>query len=351
MRHILIIVISLLLFTFTLFGQSKVIGVLYQYKTTSGFIWKTFGKGKVQPKYEGEVSNGTPDGFGVLSYPFTDSKSVVGEWKVGKEWNTDHYKKDGKLIGKYENGKWILKWGVLCGTLEEGTMVWFEKCYDGVESKYVGDIENMKPNGQGILTSLDGYKYVGEFYDGKQHGQGIITFSDGNKGIGEFRGNKPWNIKTYDKDGNIKWMMSNGVKVEKSILFRDTPRSKWVKGGEKWFRSGDEKRQAKYEGEIVTGAPNGWGTITFPSGSNYVGEFKDGKRTGQGTMSFFDGGKYKGKYEGKWKDGRKNGQGTETYSSGRKYEGEWKNNKPWEGTLYDRNEKNIGRIVNGEQQK
>ena len=247
-RHILIIVISLLLFTFTLFGQSKVIGVLYQYKTTSGFIWKTFGKAKVQPKYEGEVSNGTPDGFGVLSYPFTDSKSVVGEWKVGKEWNTEHYKKDGKLIGKYENGKWILK-------------------------------------------------------------------------------------------------------VEKGILFRDTPRSKWVKGGEKWFRSGDEKRQAKYEGEIVTGVPNGWGTITFPSGSNYVGEFRDGKRTGQGTMSFLDGRKYKGKYEGKWKDGRKNGQGTETYPSGRKYEGEWKNNKPWEGTSYDENGNIMGKWVNGKQIK
>ena len=172
------------------------------------FIWKTFGKGKVQPKYEGEVSNGTPDGFGVLSYPFTDSKSVVGEWKVGKEWNTEHYKKDGKVIGKWVTGKWILKWGVLCGTLEEGAMVWFEECYDGVESKYVGDIENGLPNGQGILTSLDGYKYVGEFYDGKQHGQGTITFSDGNKGVGEFRGNKPWNITTYDKDGNInmKWV-------------------------------------------------------------------------------------------------------------------------------------------------
>jgi hypothetical protein len=145
--------------------------------------------------------------------------------------------------------------------------------------------------------------------------------------------------------------MSNGVKVEKSILFRDTPRSKWVKGGEKWFRSGDEKRQAKYEGEIVTGVPNGWGTITFPSGSRYVGEFRDGKRTGQGTMSFLDGVKYKGKYEGKWKDGRKNGQGTETYPSGRKYEGEWKNNKPWEGTFYDKNENIIVRVVNGKRIK
>ena len=36
-------------------------------------------------------------------------------------------------------------------------------------------------------------------------------------------------------------------KKEMGILFRDTPRSKWVEGGEKWFRSGDEKTQAKYE--------------------------------------------------------------------------------------------------------
>ena len=152
MKHLLII-LSILLLSSPVIGQGT--GVLYQYKTSSGFVWKTFGKGEVQPKYKGEISNGTPEGLGVLSYPFTDGKRVVGEWKDGKEWNTEHYKKDGKVIGKWVNGKWILKWGVLCGTLEEGAMVWFEECYDGVESKYVGDIENMKPNGQGILTSLD----------------------------------------------------------------------------------------------------------------------------------------------------------------------------------------------------
>jgi len=348
MKHLLLI-LSIFLLTSPLFCQET--GVLFQYKISSGFVWKTFGKDKVQPKYEGEASAGIPEGFGILSYPFTDGKSVVGEWKDGKEWNTDHYSKEGVILGKWENGKWILKWGVLCGTLEEGTMVWFEECYDDVESKYVGDIENMKPNGQGILTSLDGYKYVGGFYDGKQLGQGTITFSVGNKGVGEFRGNKPWNITTYDKDGNIIWMMLHGVKVEKKILFRDTPRSKWVKGGEKWFRSGDEKRQAKYEGEIMTGAPNGWGTITFPSGSNYVGEFKDGKRTGQGTMSFLDGAKYKGKYEGKWMDGRKNGQGTETFSNGFKYVGEWREGKPWDITIYGKSGIIIMKYVNGVEQK
>ena len=79
MKHILIIL--------SLFLSSPVIGeetgVLYQYGTSTGVKWETFGDEKVQPKYEGEVSNGKPNGFGVLTYP-DDEKSVVGEWKNGK---------------------------------------------------------------------------------------------------------------------------------------------------------------------------------------------------------------------------------------------------------------------------
>ena len=81
MKHLLLI-LSIFLFSSPLFCQET--GVLFQYKISSGFVWKTFGKGKVQPKYEGEVSAGIPEGFGILSYPFTDGKSVVGEWKDGK---------------------------------------------------------------------------------------------------------------------------------------------------------------------------------------------------------------------------------------------------------------------------
>ena len=375
-------------------------GVLYQFKTTSGFIWKTFGKGKVQPKYEGEVSKGIPNGFGVLSYPFSYGKSVVGEWKVGKELNTEHYDNDGNLIGKWVNGKWELTYGILCRNLKDRKTEWSEKCNDVLGSKFVGDIENMKPNGQGTLTlpneytyrgdfndgkfhgqgtqifsnrdkyvgefksgkkhgkgtlsltngfkyvgkfksgkkhgqgTLDlidggkyvgtfkndkksgsgtltspgGLKYVGEFKngskngkgtftwpddgkyegewkDGKFHGQGAFTFSDKNIGMGEFRGNKPWNIITYDNDGNIIWKMMDGVRVNKSkllkvkneTLFRDTPLAKWNKGGKKWHRSGDKKKQAKYVGKIVNGFPNGLGSLTFPSGSRHVGNFWDGK--------------------------------------------------------------------------
>ena len=397
MKHLLII-LSILLLSSPLIGQET--GVLYQFKTTSGFIWKTFGKGKVQPKYEGEVSKGIPNGFGVLSYPFSYGKSVVGEWKVGKELNTEHYDNDGNLIGKWVNGKWELTYGILCRNLKDRKTGWSEKCNDVLGSKFVGDIENMKPNGQGTLTlpneytyrgdfkdgkfhgqgtqifsnrdkyvgefksgkkhgkgtlsltngfkyvgkfksgkkhgqgTLDlidggkyvgtfkndkksgsgtltspgGLKYVGEFKngskngkgtftwpddgkyegewkDGKFHGQGAFTFSDKNIGMGEFRGNKPWNVITYDNDGNIIWKMMDGVRVNKSkllkvkneTLFRDTPLAKWNKGGKKWHRSGDKKKQAKYVGKIVNGVPNGLGSLTFPSGSRHVGNFWDGK--------------------------------------------------------------------------
>jgi len=203
-KHLLITLISILLLSSPVIGQET--GVLYQYKTSSGFVWKTFGKGEVQPKYKGEISNGTPKGLGVLSYPFTDGKRVVGEWKDGKEWNTEHYKKDGKLIGKYENGKWILKWGVLCGTLEEGAMVWFEECYDGVESKYVGDIENMKPNGQGTYIFLDGRKYVGRWKDGKEHGQGTETLPDGWKYVGEWKDGEKHGQGTFTYSGRFRYL-------------------------------------------------------------------------------------------------------------------------------------------------
>jgi len=105
------------------------------------------------------------DGLRVLTYPY-DGKSIVGEWKNGKEWNTKHTKKDGTLLGKFENGEWIVSWGVL-------------DYFD--ESKYEGEIKNRLPNGQGTMTYTDGVKYVGEYKDGKRHGQGTYTFPDGKK--------------------------------------------------------------------------------------------------------------------------------------------------------------------------
>jgi len=136
------------------------------------------------------------------------------------------------------------------------------------------------------------------------------------------------------------------VVEKKPILFRDTPYSKFVEGGKKWFKTGDEKTQVKYEGEIVNGVPNGQGTMTCCDGVKYVGGYKDGEKNGQGTETFPDGGKYVGEFRdgkrhgqgtftwsdgqkdvGEFKDGLQNGQGTETYPNGQKYVGEFKDGK------------------------
>ena len=100
MKHLLIILISILLLSSPLFGQET--GVLYQYETSSGIQWKTFGDGKVQPKYKGDVKNGVPNGLGVLI--FTDGEKYVGEFKDGEFRNGILYNKDGNTIGKFVNG-------------------------------------------------------------------------------------------------------------------------------------------------------------------------------------------------------------------------------------------------------
>ena len=49
----LLIILSILLLSSPVIGEET--GVLYQYETSSGIKWKTFGDGTVQPKYEGKI--------------------------------------------------------------------------------------------------------------------------------------------------------------------------------------------------------------------------------------------------------------------------------------------------------
>ena len=273
MKHLLLI-LSIFLFTSPLFCQET--GVLFQYKISSGFVWKTFGKGKVQPKYEGEVSAGIPEGFGILSYPFTDGKSVVGEWKDGKEWNTEHFSKEGIVLGIWENGKWILKWGVLFERMGNGILVWSENGNEDYLVKYVGDIENMKPKGQGTITSPDGDKYEGEFKNGKKHGKGTLTSPDGSMYIGAFKSGK--------KHGKGKFTSPDGRKFVGE--YKDD--KKHGKGTFTWSDEG------KYEGKWKDGKFNGQGTFTFSDGNKGVGEFRDNKPWN--ITTYDKDGNYKWKY-------------------------------------------------------
>jgi len=104
--------------------------------------------------------------------------------------------------------------GVLYGRLYNKKLLWKKSGDEEKDGKYVGEIENRKPNGQGTLTWFNGDKYVGEFMDGKKNGQGTYTFYYGRKYVGEFMDGKRWKGTMYYKDGKIKNIYVNGKRTE-----------------------------------------------------------------------------------------------------------------------------------------
>jgi hypothetical protein len=104
--------------------------------------------------------------------------------------------------------------GVLYGRLYNKKLLWEKSGDEKIDGKYVGEIENRKPNGQGTLTWFNGDKYVGEFMDGKKNGQGTYTFYYGRKYVGEFMDGKRWKGTMYYKDGKMKNIYVNGKRTE-----------------------------------------------------------------------------------------------------------------------------------------
>ena len=127
----------------------------------------------------------------------------------------------------------------------------------------------------------------------------------------------------------------------KGVLYRRLVNGKWG-----WYKSGNEKKDGKYLGEIENEVPNGQGKLTFSDGEKYVGEWLDGERNGQGTYTWSDGRKYVGEF----KDGKKNGQGTKTWTNGDMYEGEFKDGKyDGQGTYtWSDGRKYVGEWLDGE---
>ena len=66
MKHLLIILISILLLSSPVIGNSHKGETLYGWGNTLPYVWKGFGDKETNPKYEGDVENGVPNGLGVL---------------------------------------------------------------------------------------------------------------------------------------------------------------------------------------------------------------------------------------------------------------------------------------------
>ena len=129
MKHILIILISYLLLSSPVIGESKTIETLYEWKTSSGIQWREIGDKDFHAKYKGDVMIGKPHGVGTLVYPdgnkyvgewmnglfhgqgiytiASDGYSYVGEYRIGSLWNGTLKEKDGTIDYKVVNWKKI----------------------------------------------------------------------------------------------------------------------------------------------------------------------------------------------------------------------------------------------------
>ena len=107
--------------------------------------------------------------------------------------------------------------GVLYLKKVNGKFGWFESGNDKKHWKYIGEIKKGKPNGTGVLSHTFG-KYSGEVNNGVVHGQGTYTYKNGRKRVGEFRKGKPWNVKSYDKNGKIETEWVKGIILKEEGL-------------------------------------------------------------------------------------------------------------------------------------
>ena len=83
MKHLLLILISFLLLSSPVIGNSHKGETLYLWDDPSGgdYIWKGFGDKETHPKYQGQIKNGKPNGLGILIDP--NGRLYVGRWKNG----------------------------------------------------------------------------------------------------------------------------------------------------------------------------------------------------------------------------------------------------------------------------
>ena len=131
-----------------------------------------------------------------------------------------------------------------------------EKIYkDG--TKYIGEIKDEKPHGEGTYTNIHALTYKGQWENGKRHGTGTFTGHD------------------YEYTG--KW--KDGKKHGEGSLT---------------FSSGE-----KYVGNFENDMRHGEGTSTLQNGDIYIGDFANDLRHGKGTFIRTN----SGKKDGFWKHG------------------------------------------------
>ena len=243
------------------------------------------------------------------------------------------------------------------------------------KDKYVGNVKNNKPNGQGTYYYANGVtKYIGNFEDGeyegqgniiwksgasyegqwkksKMHGKGIYKYSNGAIYTGDFKDDKCSGkgfIKysdgiTYDGDWENDERNGKGVVVNTNGYYKNGSFKNDLPVDVKYYNpqndevsyeeyNGNQKSglqtllfgEEKYIGNVENYKMNGQGKYFYKNGAIYEGNFKDGKYYGQGTFTYANGEIYTGEFE----DDKCNGEGKITKPNGCYYTAKFKNDEP-----------------------
>ena len=130
MRHIILLLLYFFFLTFPLVAQET--GVLYLTKVNGKSGWFKNSNDIKAWKYEGEITNGKPNGSGVLKYTFAtysgevknglrhgqgtykykSGRKTVGEFRKNKPWNAKKYDKNGKMEAEWVKGAKLTKFRV-----------------------------------------------------------------------------------------------------------------------------------------------------------------------------------------------------------------------------------------------
>jgi hypothetical protein len=172
--------------------------------------------------YTGQISNGMPNGQGVLVYQ-----------------NDDRYE------GQVRNG------------VPNGVGMFLFANND----RYEGEMRNGQPHGRGIFTFVNGDRYTGQMREGHPHGTGTFVFSNGNVYAGGFY--------LGQAKGNGAVVLNNGTRCQ-GVFFNSSLSGR----GTCSFRAGSPYKS--YTGELRGGQPDGRGVLTLVDGRRYAGQMKNG---------------------------------------------------------------------------
>ena len=258
--------------------------------------------------YEGFFKNNKFQGQGTMKY--SNGNVYIGKWlnheRSGRGKLT--FPNGDKYVGHFQENKF---WGK--GKFTYSTGDFFD-----------GDWVNHLAHGKGVYRFEDNERYEGEFFKGEFSGVGAFYYNDGTVFIGNWKNNK--------KNGEGKMHFGDGQKthgtwVDDELIDRDVRASHTTEESVPVENVAQEDvlTTQRYWKDCTNAYCNSEiGQLIYGDGSKWQGQFVSGQPDGTGTMFYADG----NRYEGELRNHAPNGEGVMYFASGNVIGATWNDGYP-----------------------